>query len=446
VNDLDGLTREELVALVLEQQAVILALQEEIDALRPKPGGGSAAKTTPDWVKANRAERPKKERKKRHKSFVRRRERATEIVPHDLECCPDCGRRLSGGTVRRVRQVIEIPVAPVRIVEHRIIGRYCGVCRKIQTPHVDLSQYVVGTHRVGVRVMSLVAYMNIVGRMTKRTIQSFLKTMYKLHLGLGEISEILHTVAKLGKKDKDKLLEAVRGSPYINADETGWPEDGKNGYVWTFSSKDVRYFVFRRSRSGAVAREAIGENYAGTIVTDCYGGYNGVLADRQVCWAHLARDLHSLAEEHPKNEDVARWAKAVMEVYHRAKGFSSKSAKRRRWERVLLEEEMHRLTEPYLESDDAQRVLAQRLEKHLCELFVFVEDPEVPSDNNGAERALRPVVITRKVCGGSRSEKGSETKMTLMSLFGTWKVRGLDVMEACRLLLTGHSVLFPQTS
>ena len=107
---------------------------------------------------------------------------------------------------------------------------------------------------------------------------------------------------------------------------------------------------------------------------------------------------------------------------------------------------MHSLVDPYLESDDAQRVLAQRLEKHLCELFVFVEDPEVPSDNNGAERALRPVVITRKVCGGSRSEQGSETKMTLMSLFGTWKVRGLDVLETCRLLLTGHSVLFPQTS
>ena len=72
--------------------------------------------------------------------------------------------------------------------------------------------------------------------------------------------------------------------------------------------------------------------------------------------------------------------------------------------------------------------------------------PEVPSDNNGAERALRPAVIARKVCGGTRSPKGSETKMTLMTLFGTWKVRGLDMMDACRKLLAGESVLFPDAA
>jgi hypothetical protein len=110
---------------------------------------------------------------------------------------------------------------------------------------------------------------------------------------------------------------------------------------------------------------------------------------------------------------------------------------------VLLEEEIRRLAEPYVGSERPQGVLAKRFMDHLCELFMFVEYPEVPSENNGAERALRPCVITRKVCGGTRSEKGSETKMTLMSLFGTWHIRGLDMLDSCRQLLTGGSVLFP---
>ena len=86
------------------------------------------------------------------------------------------------------------------------------------------------------------------------------------------------------------------------------------------------------------------------------------------------------------------------------------------------------------------------LSAHLEELFMFVEYPDVPSENNGAERALRPCVIMRKVCGGTRSEKGSQTKMTLLSLFGTWHVRGLDMLDSCRQLLTGGSALFAVSS
>ena len=339
--------------------------------------------------------------------------------------------------------MIEIPVMPVRVIEHRIIAGYCGVCGKRYMPKLDLSGEVVGSHRVGVRLMSLIAYLSIKSRMTKRTIQSYLEAMYGLHLGLGEITNILHTVARCGGKEKERLLALVRGSPYINADETGWREDGQNGYIWTFSTSDVRYFVYRKSRSGQVAKEAIGDDYLGTVVTDRYAAYNALLADRQVCWAHLLRDLKKLKEKNPDDSEIASWAEAVKSLYSRAKAAGSKKAKVRRSRRVLFEEELHQLVMPYIEKECPQRALAYWLEEHLSEVFVFVEDPRVPSDNNGAERSLRPAVIARKVCGGTRSERGSETKMTLMSLFGTWTIRGLDAMDACRQLLIGKSVLFP---
>ena len=434
--------------IILEQREGIASLQDEVAVLRAEVEElrsqlGSGGGGVPHWVKPNRPKGAKKQRKMRHKAFVRRRETPTEIVEHALERCPDCGRPLSGGTVHHVRQVIEIPVAPVRIIEHRFIARYCGVCGRTYLAKPDLSGEVVGKHRVGIRLMSLVTYLNTIGRMTKRTIQAFLETMYGLHLGLGEITKILHTVAGCGEAERGRLLARIRGSPYINADETGWREDGLNGYIWTFSTADERYFIFRRSRSGQVAKEVIGEDYEGVVVTDCYSGYNVLLGDRQVFWAHLLRDLHKLEENNADDETVASWADGLKDVYERARAFAGEGPKDRWSRRILLEEEIHRLCEPHLRSESPLRVLAQRFEDHLVELFMFVQHPEVPSDNNGAERALRPAVIARKVCGGTRSQKGSETKMTLMTLFGTWKARKLNPMDACRALLAGNSVLFP---
>lgn len=444
MEEFEGLSREELVAIIIEQREIIQGLVKGIDDLGSRlSGGDSTGKVAPAWVKANRKERRADERKKRKESFVRKRETPTRVVEHTLAQCPDCGRALSGGTVKRVRQVIEIPTPEAEIIEHRFMARRCGYCGKVHTAKADLGGQVVGRHRVGIKLMGLIAYLSTAGRMTKRTIQGFLKAVYGVHLGLGEISEILHTVANCGRDEMSRLLELVRGSPYINADETGWRQDGLNGYIWTFSTKDVRYFIYRRSRSGDIPKAVIGDEYEGVVVTDCYAGYNGVLADRQVCWAHLARDLHKLKERNADNEAVISWANEVKSVYDRAKKFRSKNAGGRRAQRVFSEEEIRRVAEPHVGLELPHAVLAKRFMDHLEELFVFVEYPEVPSENNGAERALRPCVITRKVSGGTRSDKGSETKMTLMSLFGTWHIRDLDMLHCCRQLLVGKSVLFP---
>ena len=73
--------------------------------------------------------------------------------------------------------------------------------------------------------------------------------------------------------------------------------------------------------------------------------------------------------------------------------------------------------------------------KHLDELFVFVEHPEVAADNNLAERSLRPAVIARKVSGGTRSPEGSTTRMGLMSLLSTWHAKGQPLLQSCREVL-----------
>ena len=114
------------------------------------------------------------------------------------------------------------------------------------------------------------------------------------------------------------------------------------------------------------------------------------------------------------------------------------------WERKLLA-----ICRPFLADPSAvQGKLCRRIERFIkslsrtgCgELFVFVAEPDVPADNNAAERSLRHLVISRrKVSGGTRSEQGTERKMTLAFIFGTWRTQGPNPLAACRQLLT-----FPQ--
>ncbi|MGH2614587.1 MAG: IS66 family transposase, partial [Thermomicrobiales bacterium] len=77
-------------------------------------------------------------------------------------------------------------------------------------------------------------------------------------------------------------------------------------------------------------------------------------------------------------------------------------------------------------ADAPQAVLCARIVRYRRDLFTFVADPAVPPTNNAAERALRPLVVARKISGGTRSEGGSATRMVLHSLVATWELRGLD--------------------
>ena len=139
---------------------------------------------------------------------------------------------------------------------------------------------------------------------------------------------------------------------------------------------------------------------------------------------------------YPDAAPLARWADAVHGIYDRAKAFTHPQAKRRRTAQLALERQLLALGQPFRHDPSAtQAKLCRRIERHIKELFVFVAEPAVPSDNNAAERSLRHLVISRKISGSTRSEQGTESKMTLASLFGTWRAQGLNPLAACRQLL-----------
>ena len=183
----------------------------------------------------------------------------------------------------------------------------------------------------------------------------------------------------------------------------------------------------------------LGDDFAGVLVSDFYVGYQHYPGVKQKCWAHLLRDVHDLRVAHGEDAEVQAWAAAVHDLYQRAvtwkQGHATDGAAARQQAEMTFMRELQAVYAPYIERQAPQRVLSARMAKHLNELFVFVREPDVPPDNNEAERALRHLVTSRKISGGTRSTAGSETKMTLASLFGTWRRTGINPFTACRALL-----------
>ena len=442
MTELDSLSKEELATRIVELEQTVTALTERIgdlekenEALRSQlPGAGNAL---PPFVKPNRKERraeERAERKKRKKSFGRRLEDPTEEIRHYVEVCPDCGHKLSGGWEHRRHQVIEIPQLPIRVIDHILMGRRCGYCGKVHIPKLTVADGVIGKHRVGIRLMSLITTLSVASRIPQRIIVELLHGLYGVHISVGEISEILHKVAACGKREADRLLEEIRGSPLVNGDETGWREDGVNGYLWNFSTPSVRYYRRDQSRAGKVAKDILTEKFEGTLGCDFYCGYNWYAGPKQRCWVHYKRDLKDLREKYASDPGVTRWVDSILLVYKAAKKAAKReySEKERHQIARMFEDRLLLLAEPYVKKKDSpQNTLAKRIEQFNGEMFTFVRYPGVPSGNNAAERAIRPAVTARKVSGGTRSKKGSETKSVLMTLFGTWGLRKLAPLDAC---------------
>lgn len=384
----------------------------------------------------------KKARKKRssEQNGVRRRQTPTQIIEHQIEACPECHGRLSGISLARRRQVSDLlPPAAVEIREHQVYKGWCSYCRKWQQAPLKLEGEVVGQGRMGVGISSVIAYLRCVLRTPIRHICSYLADLHGLHSSTGEIIELLHRLEEHTRAETQTLKEQVRASPVVHADETGWREDGRNGYVWSASTAEgVRYFEYHHSRAGQVIQTMLGEDFKGVLVSDFYGGYNDLACPHQRCWVHLLRDVHDLTDAHPSDEAVQVWSQTIIALYRA--GGSLKGAGEPAYGELLAQAK--HLGGQYASSKAHPcRALAKRLLRHQDELFQFVLRSDVPADNNLAERSIRPLVVMRKISGGTRSPKGSTTHMGLASLVATWHAQGLQVLEQCRRVLSQPSPL-----
>ncbi len=462
--DLYHATRDELISLVVAQRAAhddlerrcavqarrITELQATIAELTMQlgvqrtgsadvPAGRGADRRMPGLKPTEAEDRSPAPRRKRKRGYGRKRMAATRQEVHALSACPGCGAPLAGGTIKRTREVIDLPPPRVVVTEHVYLERRCPDCGRRCVPPPGLTGVVSGQGRMGHRLVSLITVLREAARLPYRVIQQVLRTLTGLHMSEGALVAVVQRVADQAKPVIAEITTAIRASPVVHADETGWREAGHNGYVWTFSTPQQQFFV-RGNRAKGMLAETVGDDFAGVLVSDFYGVYTGYEGMHQYCWAHLLRDIQEMAEQHPADASVQGWAAAVQAIFRQAQAGANGDQAARRQVRARVETDLRHVCEAWRDGAAAQSGLCQRILRHLDGLFVFVTEPAVPATNNAAERSLRHLVVSRKISGGTRSPRGTATKMTLASLFGTWKSQGVNPYDACYELLSSPQI------
>ena len=176
---------------------------------------------------------------------------------------------------------------------------------------------------------------------------------------------------------------------------------------------------------------------------------------------HLLRDVRKLKDDYAlSHPELLPWIDALVQTYRDGKALAERAppllpatADERKTLHTNLVERLEQLGRTWPTPKDKghpAHALCKRLLRHSDELFEcapvrrgFVLQPGLAADNNLAERSIRPLVIARKISGGTRSQDGSDTRMTLQTLFATWAAQGKSALDECRALLARHPVSTP---
>ncbi|NCC68183.1 MAG: IS66 family transposase [Clostridia bacterium] len=226
----------------------------------------------------------------------------------------------------------------------------------------------------------------------------------------------------------EQLQQSLKTCKLIHADETGWRNDGDKAYGWIFIHPELAVFLFRNTRSGKVPREIFGTDPLDiNFVSDRYKGYDCLNVNRQYCYVHLLRDLLSLEKDFPEEPEVTAFVasikpllKAAIAMYHSKQEITDYILAATALKNRIVAAIEHEANHPGIQT------FQDIFRRHPERCFQWVKSPEIPAENNLAERGLRPSVIARKISFGSQSEQGMHTREVLMTFLHTARLRGHD--------------------
>lgn len=345
---------------------------------------------------------------------------------HRLQCCPDCGDEVSPiASPPRTRVIEDIPETEPVVTEHTIHRAYCRRCKKIVEPVIveALPGATIGNH-----LLALSAWLHYGLGNTLSQIVSVLN--YHLHFKVspGGLIQMWYRLQEILYGWYEEIGRQAKQGAVLFADETGWRVRGLTWWLWCFTSKTVTYYMIDRSRGERALKKFFTEAFAGTLITDFWAPYERVKAAfRQKCLAHLFREFEKV-DVRNKSPAWAAFRKKLKRLLHDALRLGKRediSPEEYASRRARLDCRLDEMIQDDPQDADGRR-LVKRLAKYRGDLLTFLDHDGVPSDNNTAEREIRPAVIIRKNSLCNRSEDGADMQAVLMSVFRTLKGRGHD--------------------
>lgn len=339
----------------------------------------------------------------------------TKTEPHPVNECGNCHGMLKKKRVK-VFFVEDIPLPIEKIVvKHEVEIGYCPDCRKQWRGFPIPSKKSI----LGENVRKYVCILSIANRLSHSQIQDHLKDIFDLQISIGEIGNILETEADNLRPEYQSLKESVLTQNGTHYDETGWKvqkeEQGKFAWVATGAENNDAVFSLGRSRG----KGNIGDIGIGKVgISDDYGAYKNSFQEHQLCWAHPQRKLRDLAESQEfgkiKKKQILKTYWQFSNLYQRIRksiGQEISPYLKRKFQMIFGE-----ITKRHSFDPTPLSKIKESLQKNREKYFTFLNHPGIPIDNNKAERALRHLVIKRKISFGSKTQRGAETTSILASV------------------------------
>lgn len=381
------------------------------------------------------------------------------------------------------------------ITDHVIYRYTCPHCK--QRVHRDFGTLKHAHYGVG--LIAFVMAERIENRMPWKNITN---TLYRLAWDVKLIPTIKTFMDWMGRYEPEarQMYEAIRASIkeslFAHVDETGIPKDGKNWWMWVVVTGHVVLFLQDASRGHQVIKD-IFDDYKGILLSDFWTAYNCLDVEQQKCLAHLVKDLKNMAHDAAKKGDKAR---DRLDEGARAREVAGKQPGRGKRgrpgkppepltakQRTRLEKEVQECDKLFIQVErlreffklawgegdmgykapvdgritkdeaiarmqaiidgirdegpanaDVERII-KRMEKFAPCLFTYLDHPEIPPDNNPAERALRHFVVQRKVSGNFISDEALETYAMHLSFYETCVKQGVNYNDLLGMLLNGET-------
>jgi transposase len=450
-------------------QARIRYLEQQLygkkaeSAQAPAPSAASSAPT----AQAGPSVPPRKRGQQRGRPGPRRRDHAHLLakeepcdLPENEKQCPHCGLPFEPFPGTEDSTVLEIEVQAYRRIIRR--QRYRPRCSCPHNPGIITAPApakLIPKSIFGVSIwVELLLDKYLFYRPTYRLLAAL--HTHGLDLSQGSLTDGLQRLTPLFEPIYQKLVERSQTQPLWHADETRWLVfvtcEGKVGYrwyLWVFHAEEVVVFLLAMGRAHDVPEKHLGPVESGILVVDRYKAYQAIdkvkagLIVLAFCWAHQRRDFLDVAKSWPQLEEWGLgWVARIGELYQlndkrvevidQPAAFAPADQRVREAVKKMQEEAQNELAD--LQLHPAKQAVLESMGNHWTGLTVFVEHPEVPMDNNTAERAHRGPVVGRKNYYGSGSLWSGQLAAMLFSLFQTlalWNINPrvwlMEYLQAC---------------
>ncbi len=457
-------TQQDLIDRQAQQIAALSAQVAELQARLSKDSHNSHLPPSSDPF----GRQPKSLRKKSDKKaggkrghpgqMLRLVEQPDTVITHRVECCPTCQHDLRAVEVLQVecRQVVELPLKRVVVVEHQAERRCCPSCQEVIP--APFPPQVRAPVQYGPALGALAVYLVEPQLLPYERVSELFFDLFGQPISAAAIMSLVEWCAGQLAGVEQQIKNTLSHVEVLHQDEAGLSVGGKRHWVYVSATPTLTHYAVHLKR-GKEALDAIGilPSFGSVSVHDGWRSYWAYPCQHATCNVQLLRDLTFLWEEQQQEwaqqmKDLLLAMKAAVEQA-RAEGRSQLHSLevadwQAQYQAVLLQGDAalpHELSPPLRtrgrRKQSAARNLLDSLSKEQEAVLAFLHHLAVPFDNNLAERDLRMVKVQQKISRCFRSVAGAAAFCRTRGYLSTLRKQGRVLLMALEQVLLGHPVL-----